>query len=277
MRTRTTTAIIAGVGALAAGAAVTVPAIAGAAMPAVVDTIPDETTAPDDPTGTDEAADDGSADSAGSARGDRVAAILESLVTDGTLTEEQLDAVVAELLEAIPVPARGDDGDLRRGDRPGHLGRGGGVAVSLDTLTDTLGVTADELRDAFGDEQSIADVAAAQGVDVQEVIDALAAADIERIDAAVAAGRLTTERGEEAKAALVEHLTELVEQPGGPAGPFGGGWPDVSVWQSSPAVPGFPPFPGAWSCSWEHEGEPPADTASSSESTETTASTEPTA
>jgi hypothetical protein len=70
----------------------------------------------------------------------------------------------------------------------------------LATAAEALGISEDELRAALEDGQSIAQVAEAQGVDVQVVIDALVAA--------------ATERLEELEASLPERMTELVNKEG---------------------------------------------------------------
>ena len=55
---------------------------------------------------------------------------------------------------------------------PGRRGPRG-LRGNVDTLTEALGVTADELRDARQAGESIADVAEAQGVDVDTVVAAI--------------------------------------------------------------------------------------------------------
>jgi hypothetical protein len=63
----------------------------------------------------------------------------------------------------------------------------GGPGERLATAADALGISEEELRAALEDGQSIAQVAEAQGVDVQTVIDALVAAATERLEAREAA------------------------------------------------------------------------------------------
>lgn len=92
----------------------------------------------------------------------------------------------------------------------GHRGEG------LTAAAEAIGISEDDLRAALEDGQSIAQVAEAEGVDVQTVIDAL-----------VANG---TDRLEEAIADLPDQVAELVEReglpdrgrPGGHGGPHGG-------------------------------------------------------
>jgi polyhydroxyalkanoate synthesis regulator phasin len=113
---------------------------------------------------------------------------------------------------------------------PGERGpRGPGGGFDLDVAAKTLGVTTDELRTQLEAGKSLADVAKAQGVDKQKLIDALVKAGEARLD--------------EAKAALPDRVAELVDatHKGGPGGPgFGGpGGPDG---QRGPGGRGGPSF-----------------------------------
>jgi hypothetical protein len=87
-------------------------------------------------------------------------------------------------------------------------------------------MTEDELRTALEtDGTTLADVAGEQGVEVDVLVDALVAAQEERIAAAVEDGRITQEQADERLADLEERVTERVnsEAPvGGPGhGPRG--------------------------------------------------------
>jgi hypothetical protein len=94
-----------------------------------------------------------------------------------------------------------------------HRGEG------LTAAAEAIGITEDELRTALQDGSSIADVAAANDVDVQTVIDALVADATAHIDEEVAEGDLTAEGAAARKADLVERITALVngERPERPA------------------------------------------------------------
>ena len=108
---------------------------------------------------------------------------LEELVTDGTLTPAQAEAVEDALREARP--------DRPFVHRHGPGGRGPlGMRIDLDDAADVIGIDDDELFDALRDGQTIAEVAEANGVDPQEVIDALTADVQERLDGLVADGEL---------------------------------------------------------------------------------------
>lgn len=128
---------------------------------------------------------------------------LAGLVGDGTITQEQADAVETALQEARPE---------RRGHHLHHIGRG--------VVADALGISEDELHTALRDGQTIADVAEAQGVEVQAVIDAVLTDLEERLGERVADGDLTQERLDEILAEAAERLPDVIE---GEAPAFGGG------------------------------------------------------
>lgn len=97
---------------------------------------------------------------------------LQGLVDNGTITVAQRDAVIATLQAARP----DNDGDGQHGDHDGPRGpRAEQRAAALATAAQVIGVTADELKTALQNGDSIADVATANGVDPQDVIDALVA------------------------------------------------------------------------------------------------------
>ncbi|MDH3301552.1 MAG: hypothetical protein OES24_13695 [Acidimicrobiia bacterium] len=124
-------------------------------------------------------------------------------------------------------------------DRPGR-GRHGHLVhhPGAEVLTETLDMTADELRAAFAKGKSLADIAADQGVAVEDLEAALIAAATERIDQAVADDRIGADRAVELKEELGERIGEMItrtpgDRPGdgpgrhhrhgrGPGGPGGG-------------------------------------------------------
>lgn len=85
------------------------------------------------------------------------------------------------------------------GHRFPHLGEG------LTTAATALGIGEDDLRERLADGQSVAQVAEAEGVDLQEVIDALVANGTDRLEAAIDA--------------LPDRVAELVERKGLPGRP----------------------------------------------------------
>lgn len=159
---------------------------------------------------------------------DRITEALSGLVSDGSITQEQADEVASTL----------DEAGIGHGG--GH--RGGGFGLSAAATA--LGMTEDELRTALEtDGTTLADVAGEQGVEVDTLVDALVAAQQERIAAAVEDGRLTQEQADERLADLEERVTERVasEAPiGGPGhGPRGdrGGQPGGGADDEAPEAP----------------------------------------
>lgn len=111
------------------------------------------------------------------------------------------------------------------GHRFGRIHLGG-----LDAAAEALGMTTDELHTALRDGQTLAEIAADKGVDVDTLITKMVEAAVESIDAAVDAGDLDEARATEIKADLTERITALVNGeapiggpggrgPGGPGGP----------------------------------------------------------
>lgn len=125
---------------------------------------------------------------------------LDGLVTDGTLTQEQADAVEAALDEARP----------ERGPRGmGH--------PHLEVVAEALDMTTEELRTALRDGQTIAEIAEGRGVEPQAIVEALVAELEAHLADRVADGDITQERADEILAGAGERLTAVVE---GEARPF---------------------------------------------------------
>ena len=123
---------------------------------------------------------------------------LQPLVDAETITAEQADAVVAQLIASRP--DRGEFGDGPGGHGGpggpggpgGHHGgmMGGAAGVASEALTDLLGIDAQELRTQLRDGATLAEIATANGVDPQAVVDELVGELQERLDTAVADGRI---------------------------------------------------------------------------------------
>lgn len=75
-----------------------------------------------------------------------------------------------------------------------------------------LGMTPEELRGELRTGKSLAQVAIQKGKSVQGLVDALAAKAFERIDRAVAEGKLPADRAQQMKDRAVEMLTNLVNR-----------------------------------------------------------------
>ena len=131
---------------------------------------------------------------------------LNKLVSDGTIDQSQADAVAQALADAKP------EGGGR------HGGGGPGIAAAATAL----GMTETDLHTALESGQTLAQVAAAKGVDVQTVIDALVAEANAHIDSEVASGEITQAEGDARKADVVQRVTDMVNN-GRPAGGHGPG------------------------------------------------------
>ncbi|MCH7790327.1 MAG: hypothetical protein IH940_12945, partial [Acidobacteria bacterium] len=189
---------------LAATAVLAVPAIAVAQD----DSAPETTTL------------EGSAETGPTKRGGHLEDALAPLVEDGVLTQQQADAVVEQLQEVRE--ENGHDGP--RGKR---FGPAGNRADLLDeTVTDLLQITSEELIAQLREGASLAEVAEANGVDPQTLIDEMVDAAQERIDESVAAGEISESEATERSAKVSEHITarvngEIGDRPHGRFGPRG--------------------------------------------------------
>jgi len=135
--------------------------------------------------------------------GERLRDALQPLVVDGTLTADQADAVATHLVENRP--ERGD-----RGDRGNHGRRGPGKFARSEVLTELLGVGADELREELRAGSTLAEIAAANGVETSAVIAALVTQAEERINTAVEAERITAEEVAEKLAKIETRITDKI-------------------------------------------------------------------
>ncbi|XEC92895.1 SHOCT domain-containing protein [Paenibacillus tarimensis] len=82
--------------------------------------------------------------------------------------------------------------------------------IQSEELSVLLGLSTDELKETLKSGKSLADIAEEQNVDVQKVIDLYVNAGIEKLDQALADGRLTQEQYDERKAALNEKASQIV-------------------------------------------------------------------
>jgi len=145
--------------------------------------------------------------------GTRLRDTLQSLVDDGTITAEQADVVAAHLVENRPGRGerggRGEGGGEGRGEGrgPGMFGRG----VTSEALTDLLGLDAQELRQQLRDGATLAEIATAQGVETQAVIDELVAELTERVDNAVENGRIDQVEADQKLADAETKITDMVD------------------------------------------------------------------
>ena len=103
---------------------------------------------------------------------------------------------------------------------PGGPGRHGGPhdRIDLSVAAGAIGVPEADLQTALQSGQSLADVATANSVDPQKVIDALVADAQTKLAARVASGEITQAQADAISANLVDHITNIVNHTGGPGG-----------------------------------------------------------
>jgi polyhydroxyalkanoate synthesis regulator phasin len=130
---------------------------------------------------------------------------LDELVDDGTLTQDQADAVADALEEARPEHRAGRVGPWW----PGKFLFGPSL---LGDAADAIGVDEDELLDALGEGDTIAELAEENGVDPQTVVNALVDTVRERLDEAVAGGDIDQDAADERLADATERITEFVNE-----------------------------------------------------------------
>ncbi|MHB1138918.1 MAG: hypothetical protein ACYC2O_08165 [Microthrixaceae bacterium] len=143
-------------------------------------------------------------------KGEILEEVLDGLVAEGTIDQAQADAVA----EAVGARAA----ELHEQFGGGGGGFDGRRGLAFDAAAEALGLEPDALKEALEGDGTIAQVAEAQGVDLQTVIDALVAAATERIDAALAEGRIDEARATELKDGLTDRISERVNEAGGGRG-----------------------------------------------------------
>jgi hypothetical protein len=144
-------------------------------------------------------------------RGTAEKSALDPLVTDGTITQDQEDKVVAAL-ETVGPKGMGEKGEK------GGFGEMGGFGAARDAVAQALGITTDQLKTDLKGGQSIADIATVQHVDVAQVIQVMVDRANTRVDAAVQAGKMTQAEADQIKAGETQMITDLVNG----KTPFGG-------------------------------------------------------
>lgn len=146
-----------------------------------------------------------------------VASVLASLVTKGTITQAQSDAITAALKAAVPAAG------LKPGkDGMGIGGIGANTAARQAVITSFLGKTAAELQTAHQAGKSLATVATEAGKSPADLIAALVKYDNAQIDAAVTAGTITADNATKIKANVTARVTEQVNNVRPAMGPKGG-------------------------------------------------------
>jgi polyhydroxyalkanoate synthesis regulator phasin len=128
---------------------------------------------------------------------------VDEAVAAGRLTQAQGDEL-KQRIESGDVPLFGGPGF-------GHHERGG-LFGGLDAAASYLGLTDAQLRTQLQSGKSLADVAKAQGKSVDGLVQAIVDAAKKKIDAAVAAGRLTQSQADSILSGLKSQVTDFVNR-----------------------------------------------------------------
>lgn len=130
--------------------------------------------------------------------------LIDALVAAGNAQLDELRATLPDrMAEAV-------DRTLPEGGGR-HGGRGGMGRFNDGTAAEVLGLTTDELREQLRSGKTLAEVATAQGVDRQTLVDALVASATERLTQAVTDGKLTQAEADERLAELPDKIGSLVD------------------------------------------------------------------
>jgi hypothetical protein len=145
--------------------------------------------------------------------GAEVASVLAALVTKGTITQAQSDAITAALAAAETAEHANDP-------QGGPEGKGRPDPAALLTLiSTTIGIDAATIQKRLAAGETLGAIA---GSKKDALIAALVAEETKRIDAAVTAGKLTAAQATTMKSTLTAHVTDEVNSTR-PTGPMGGG------------------------------------------------------
>ena len=134
---------------------------------------------------------------------EKLGSALSGLVSKGTITQSQADAITKALEDARVA---------------GKVVLDKNRAAELAVITSTLGITEEALKIRIKAGDSLATIA---GANKDALIAALVAYENKVITDAQAAGKITAERAAKMKANVTTHVTEQVNNPRPPRGPHG--------------------------------------------------------
>ncbi len=151
--------------------------------------------------------------------------MLDEAVASGRLTQEQADQIKARA---------GEDGLLFPFGGPQH--GPGGRSVVPEAAAQALGITQDQLMTELKDGKSLAEVAQAQGMSVEDFKAALLTQVKAQLDSLVADGTLTQEQADRVMQNTEENIDSIVNAVGGfrGGGGPGHGAGGLGPWQGPP-------------------------------------------
>jgi uncharacterized protein YidB (DUF937 family) len=138
---------------------------------------------------------------------------IDDALAAGRITQAQADAKKA----GVQAEATTEVNQTRP---PGGKRGGAGDAADQKVIADSIGISASQLLTELQGGKTVAQVAQAHGTDPAKVVSALVAEETKEIDDALAAGKITKDRADKAKAALPQRVQNQVNgvrggRPGG--------------------------------------------------------------
>jgi len=139
---------------------------------------------------------------------------LAEAVEQGRLTQAEADEKLAsapERIEEMINRTPGEHGNSKRKMR-GHKAE----------VLDELGISSDDVKAGFAEGKTLAEIAEEAGVSEEDLIAKLVAQTMEKVDAAIEAGKLTQDEADDRLAELEDRVTERVNETPGARGDRGG-------------------------------------------------------
>ena len=158
------------------------------------------------------------------------AALLTGGVTVGAflspigLASADDESPTTSTLESEEVSEAGEGEGYTHTHAHRHRRGGGEPGERAEALAEVIGITTDELRAGFEAGQTLAEIAADHGVSSDELTAAMLAEMEERLDEAVAEGRIDADKAEERLANAEEHIDEAINREPGERGEGKGGF-----------------------------------------------------
>lgn len=131
---------------------------------------------------------------------------INTAVSEGRLSQEEADEMLANLPSAIEIILNNPLPRPQNGPNPDQ--RGQELREAANVIAESLGMTPEELLQAWRDGSTLSEIITANGGDVAAVTQTLIDAATERINTAVSEGTLTQERADE----LLQNLPDQIER-----------------------------------------------------------------
>lgn len=131
---------------------------------------------------------------------------LAELVANGRITQERADEILANAPEQLDRLMNATPPEP--GDRPVRRI----IFGAMESAAEAIGIDVEALMQALRDGQTPAEVAEANGVEPQQVIDDMVASLSERLDERVAEGELDAEKAAEIEERAPERIAEFVNE-----------------------------------------------------------------